>query len=48
MTFAIIILTAMGVALGFALSAAARVLRVEVEPLVNDIYALLPGSQCGQ
>ena len=35
-------------ALGFALSTAARVLRVEGEPLVDDIYALLPGSQCGQ
>ena len=46
--FAIISLTAMGLALGFGLGAAARFFKVEENPLIEEIEALMPGSQCGQ
>jgi len=41
-------LTAMGVALGGLLGAAARFLAVEENPLEEELKAILPGSQCGQ
>lgn len=46
--FAIASLTFMGLVLGFLLGAAARFLRVEEDPLVDEIEHLMPGSQCGQ
>lgn len=46
--FAIVSLTVMGLVLGFLLGAAARFLRVEEDPLVDEIERLMPGSQCGQ
>lgn len=44
----IISLTSMGLFLGILLSLAARYLRVEGNPLQEEIENLLPGSQCGQ
>jgi electron transport complex protein RnfB len=41
-------LTAMGVGLGFGLAVAARRFKVEGNPLVAEVEALMPGSQCGQ
>ncbi|MDD5033918.1 MAG: RnfABCDGE type electron transport complex subunit B [Methylococcaceae bacterium] len=46
--FAIISLTGMGLGLGFLLGAAARYLKVEENPLIDEIESLMPGSQCGQ
>lgn len=46
--FAILSLTIMGMAFGFLLGTAARVLKVEDNPLVEEIERLMPGSQCGQ
>jgi len=46
--YAIISLTALGLGLGFLLGAAARYLRVEDNPLIDEIERLMPGSQCGQ
>ncbi len=48
MIAAIASLTALGLALGLGLGFAARKLKVEGNPLVAEIEALLPGSQCGQ
>jgi electron transport complex protein RnfB len=48
MLAAIASLTALGLALGWLLGVAARYLRVEGNPLTEQIAALLPGSQCGQ
>lgn len=45
---AIIILTAMGLILGLSLGIAGKYLKVESDPLVERIEALMPGSQCGQ
>lgn len=41
-------LTFMGFSLGMALGIAAKYLRVESNPVVEQIESLLPGSQCGQ
>ena len=41
-------LTLLGLVLGFVLGVAARWLRVEADPLAEQIETLLPGSQCGQ
>lgn len=46
--FAIISLTAMGMGLGYLLGAASRRFKVEENPLIDEIEALMPGSQCGQ
>lgn len=46
--FAIVSLTGMGMGLGYLLSAAARRFKVEENPLIDEIEALMPGSQCGQ
>jgi electron transport complex protein RnfB len=48
MIAAVASLTTLGVALGLGLGVAARKLKVEGNPLVAEIEALLPGSQCGQ
>ena len=45
---AVISLTALGLALGFLLGAAARYFKVENNPLVEEIEQMMPGSQCGQ
>jgi len=45
---AIIILTLLGLALGLSLGIAAKYLKVESDPLVERVEALMPGSQCGQ
>ena len=45
---AIIILTLLGLALGLSLGVAAKYLKVESDPLVERVEALMPGSQCGQ
>lgn len=44
----IVSLTALGWLLGLLLALAARRLRVQADPLVVEIEALLPGAQCGQ
>lgn len=41
-------LTVLGLLLGFGLGFAARKLTVEGNPLVAELEAMLPGSQCGQ
>jgi electron transport complex protein RnfB len=46
--FAIISLTFLGLSLGYLLGAAARYLKVESNPLIDQIEQLMPGSQCGQ
>lgn len=48
MIAALLSLTALGLLLGFGLGFAARKLAVEGNPLVAELEALLPGSQCGQ
>ncbi len=48
MLAAIASLTVLGLTLGWLLGLAARHLKVEGNPLVAKIEALLPGSQCGQ
>ena len=45
---AIIVLTALGLFLGLALGIAAKYLKVESDPLIERVEALMPGSQCGQ
>jgi len=45
---AIAAMTILGLSLGFILGYAARFLKVETNPIVEEIEALLPGSQCGQ
>jgi electron transport complex protein RnfB len=48
MIAAVLSLTALGVGLGGLLGLAARVFKVEGNPLQGEIEALFPGSQCGQ
>jgi len=48
MLVAIFSLTVLGLALGWLLGLAANYLRVEGNPIIEQIAALLPGSQCGQ
>ncbi|MGW8311162.1 MAG: electron transport complex subunit RsxB [Thiogranum sp.] len=48
MIAALLSLTALGLALGTLLGLAARIFKVEGNPLQDDIEAMLPGSQCGQ
>lgn len=45
---AIISLTSLGLCLGLLLAFAARYLKVESSPIVDELEALMPGSQCGQ
>ena len=48
MIAAIASLTSLGLLLGWLLGLASRYLKVEGNPVVENIEALLPGSQCGQ
>jgi len=48
MIIAIMSLSLLGLTLGLLLGLAGRYLKVEQDPIVNDIEAMLPGSQCGQ
>ncbi len=48
MFIAIASLTALGLSLGALLGLAARYLKVESNPIVEQIEGMLPGSQCGQ
>ena len=48
MIAAIISLTVMGLTIGFALGIAAKRFKVEKDPLVDEIEAMLPSSNCGQ
>lgn len=48
MLLALAALTTLGLGLGLLLGTAARLLKVEAEPITAEIEALLPGSQCGQ
>jgi len=41
-------LTVLGLLLGFLLGVAARYLKVEGDPLADELETLLPGAQCGQ
>ncbi len=45
---AVVSLTALGVGLGALLGVASRYLKVEGDPLVEEIEAMMPGTQCGQ
>jgi len=48
MITAIISITLLGLTLGTVLGTAARYLKVEGNPLAEEIEAMMPGSQCGQ
>ncbi len=48
MMAAMLSLTLLGVGLGFLLALASRYLRVEGNPLADEVNALLPGANCGQ
>lgn len=48
MIAALVSLTVLGTSLGLVLGLAARYFRVEGNPLVEELEALLPGTQCGQ
>ena len=48
MFVAVVSLTILGSAMGLFLGYSARRLEVEGNPLVAEIQAILPGSQCGQ
>src|SRR5512135_661026 len=48
MLIAVASLTILGLMLGLFLGVAARRLAVEGNPLIEEIQAILPGSQCGQ
>ncbi len=48
MIAAILSLTILGAVLGLGLGVAARKFAVEGDPLVDEIVALMPGSNCGQ
>ena len=48
MIAAVLSLTLLGIALGFGLGFAARRFAVEGNPLVDELVALMPGSNCGQ
>lgn len=48
MLAAVLSLTALGALLGILLGIANRHLRVEGDPIVEELLAVLPGSNCGQ
>jgi len=48
MIISILILSLLGLILGFLLGLAGRYLHVEQDPIVSGIETMLPGSQCGQ
>lgn len=45
---AIVALMILGLSLGYLLGVAARKFKVESDPLVDEIDAMLPGTNCGQ
>lgn len=45
---ALLILTALGWLLGLSLAVAGKYFKVESDPLIERVEALMPGSQCGQ
>ena len=48
MLIAVFSLTVLGVVLGVALGIASRAFRVEGNPVVDEVVAMMPGSNCGQ
>lgn len=48
MIAAIASLTALGLGLGMGLGFASKKLKVETNPIVDEIVEMLPGTQCGQ
>ena len=48
MIIAIMSLSTLGLMLGLLLGLAGRYLKVEQDPIIDQIEAMLPGSQCGQ
>ena len=48
MIIAITSLSLLGLSLGLLLGLAGRYLKVEQDPIVDEIAAMMPGSQCGQ
>ena len=48
MLIAIFSLTVLGAVLGVVLGIANKVLRVEGNPVVDELIAMMPGSNCGQ
>ena len=48
MITAIASLTSLGLALGVLLGMAAKKLKVETNPLIDEVSEMLPGTQCGQ
>lgn len=48
MIAAILSLTLLGIALGLGLGVADRIFKVEANPLVAELEAMMPGSNCGQ
>ena len=48
MISAVLIMTMLGAMLGIILGVSNRLLRVETNPMVDELTALLPGSNCGQ
>jgi electron transport complex protein RnfB len=48
MIAAVVSLTALGAVLGLMLGVADRFFAVEVNPVIAQVEALMPGSQCGQ
>ncbi len=48
MIIAITSLSLLGLVLGLMLGLAGRYLKVEQDPIIDEIAAMMPGSQCGQ
>lgn len=48
MIAAIVVLTVMGLLLGWGLGFASRIFHVDSDPLVDEITDMMPGTQCGQ
>ena len=48
MIAAVFSLTALGVVLGLVLGYADRIFKVESNPVVDEVLAMMPGSNCGQ
>jgi electron transport complex protein RnfB len=48
MIAAILSLTLLGAVLGIVLGIANRILKVEGDPVVDELIAMMPGSNCGQ
>jgi len=45
---AILVLASMGLALGLILGYAAKVFRIDNDPVLDELSALMPGTHCGQ